>query len=209
MKHAFIDAYANLNTALHRLGARTKVIFWAIFILIVILTPISHKLLFFSYAAFIAVLIYLSRVPVSFIFKRLANILPFIILICLSALFRKEGYLLFISCALKAILATLLSLLLSSTTRFTEILDALKRLGLPVLFIYLFSFMYRYSFLLEDQFLRSSRAWTSRSVNKVGNFNKIKILSNILGTVFIRTYERAERVYLAMCARGYTDGQSR
>ncbi len=208
MKHAFIDTYANLNTVIHRLNTKAKVIFWALSLLIIILTPASYGLLFFLYGAFIIILTYLSKVPISFICKRLANIFPFIILICLSALFKKQGYLLFVSCALKATLATLITVLLSSTTRFTKILDTLEELGVPVLFIYLFSFMYRYSFLLEDQLLRITRAYTLRSINKRNNFNKIKILSNILGTIFIRTYERAERVYLAMCARGYTDEKS-
>jgi cobalt/nickel transport system permease protein len=208
MRHAFIDTYANLDTVIHRLNAKAKVIFWAVFLLVIILTPITQRLLFFFYGAFTLILIYLSKVPANFICKRLANIFPFIILICLSALFKKQGYLLFISCTLKATLATLVTVLLSSTTRFTKILDALKALGVSPLFIYLFSFMYRYSFLLEDQLLRTTRAYTLRSINKRNNFNKIRILSNILGTIFIRTYERAERVYLAMCARGYTDEKS-
>jgi len=69
----------------------------------------------------------------------------------------------------------------------------------------LLSFMYRYLFLLEDQLLRTKRAFESRNINKNG-FKNIRALSNVLGTLFIRTYERAERIYMAMCARGY-DGE--
>jgi cobalt/nickel transport system permease protein len=65
--------------------------------------------------------------------------------------------------------------------------------------------MYRYLFLLEDQLLRTKRAFESRNINKNG-FKNIRALSNVLGTLFIRTYERAERIYMAMCARGY-DGE--
>jgi cobalt/nickel transport system permease protein len=65
--------------------------------------------------------------------------------------------------------------------------------------------MYRYLFLLEDQLLRTKRAFESRNINK-NSFKIISALSNVLGTLFIRTYERAERVYMAMCARGY-DGE--
>jgi cobalt/nickel transport system permease protein len=83
------------------------------------------------------------------------------------------------------------------------LLEALRQLKVPKLFIQLLSFMYRYSFLLEDQLLRCRRAYDSRNINGKNNFRKARIFSNILGTVFIRTYERAERLYLAMCARGY------
>jgi cobalt/nickel transport system permease protein len=205
MRHAFIDTYAGLNTPLHNLNPTAKIIFLITFLPVIVLTPVTCKLLFLFYGLCAVILICLSKVPLSFILKRLANVIPFIIVVSISALFRKQGYILFIGCALKSTLASLFVLLISATTRFTKILDALKRLGVPELFIYLFSFMYRYSFLLEDQLLRVSRAWASRSVNRQGNFAKAKILSNILGSLFIRTYERAERVYLAMCARGYSN----
>jgi len=208
MRHAFIDIYAGLNTPLHRLNPTAKIIFLIIFLLAIIFTPITHKLWFLFYALFCGILISLSKIPLSFIWKRLANVIPFIILVSLSTLFKKQGHILFVACTLKATLATLLVLLVSATTRFTEILQALKRLKVPELFIHLFSFMYRYSFLLEDQMLRTQRAYTCRSLNPQNNFAKVKILSNILGSIFIRTYERAERVYLAMCARGYTSEKS-
>lgn len=208
MKHAFIDTYAGLNTPLHNLNPKLKIIFLIVFLLCIVLTPITYKLWFLFYGLFSVILICLSKIPLSFILERLANVIPFIILVSLSALFRKQGYVFFAACVLKTTLATLLTLLVSSTTRFTKILEALKKLGLPELFIYLLSFMYRYSFLLEDQFLRTQRAYASRSVTKQGGLAKVKILSNILGNIFIRTYERAERVYLAMCARGYSNEKS-
>lgn len=207
MRHAFIDTYAGLNAPLHNLNPTAKILLLFFFLLLILFTPINYRLWFCFYVFFAAVLIHLSKIPLTFIFTRLANIIPFIILVSLSALFRKQGHILFIAYVLKSTLATLLVLLVSVTTRFSKILETLKRLGVPELFIYLFSFMYRYSFLLEDQLLRSTRAWASRSVNRHGNLAKAKILSNILGSIFIRAYERAERVYLAMCARGYANGK--
>lgn len=208
MKHAFIDTYADLDTPVHRLEPRVKVVGAVVFLFTIILTPITCKVYFLFYALAVFFLIHLSKIPPYFIFKRLANIFPFIIIVSVSMLFRRHGYVLFIGCLIKSGLATLLMLLISSTTKFSQLLDALKRLGMPVLFISLFSFMYRYSFLLEDQILRSMRAYESRSTGKLNNRAKVKIFGNILGTIFIRTYERAERVYLAMCARGYANEKS-
>ena len=203
MKHAFIDTYADLNTPLHKLNAKTKIILLFAILLLIIFSPIRHFTLFLFYGLAVAALIYLSRVPLRFIFKRVAEIAPFIIIISISTLFKKQGYILFLNCTVKAILAIVLILIASSTTRFSHLLETLRQFKVPNIFIHLLSFMYRYSFLLEDEFLRISRAYQSRNINNKDNFSKVKILSNILGTIFIRTYERAERVYLAMCSRGY------
>jgi cobalt/nickel transport system permease protein len=206
MRHAFIDIYADLNTPLHKLGAKIKIVFWVTFLLLIVFSPGRRITLF--YGLLVVLLICLSKVPVKFIFKRLVEVIPFIIVIALSALFRKNGIALSLNCTIKATLAIILTLVIFSTTKFTQLLEALRQLKVPNLFIYLLSFMYRYSFLLEDQLLRAKRACESRSINSKNNFRKAKILSNILGTIFIRTYERAERIHLAMCARGYTNEQS-
>lgn len=203
MRHAFIDTYADLNTPLHKFSARIKVIFFIIFLLTVIFTPIKQKVLFLLYGAIISFLIYVSKIPLRFICKRIMEIAPFIIIMLTSTLFRKQGYILFFICTVKAILTILLALIISSTTRFSQLLEALSGLKVPGLFIHLLSFMYRYSFILEDQLLKTRRAYESRNINNKNNFRKVKILSNILGNLFIRAYERSERVYLAMCARGY------
>jgi len=203
MKHAFIDTYADLNTPLHKLSAKIKIIFLLFFLLLIIFSPIRYIALFLLYGLVGAALIYLSKVPLRFIFKRIAEIAPFIIIISISALFKKQGYILFLNCTVKAILAIVLILIASSTTKFNHLLETLREFKVPNIFIHLLSFMYRYSFLLEDEFLRASRAYQSRNINSKDNFSKVKTLSNILGVIFIRTYERAERVYLAMCSRGY------
>ncbi len=203
MKHAFIDTYANLNTPLHKLNVKTKFISLIIFLFVIIFTPIEYISIFFVYSFVIITLLLSSRVPVSFILKRFIHILPFVILISFSALFRKGGRILFISCLVKASLIITLVLIFSSTTKFDKFLKTLRQLKAPGIFVSLLSFMYRYLFLLEDQLLRTKRAYYSRNINKINNFKIIRTLSNILAVLFIRTFERAERVYLAMCARGY------
>lgn len=205
MHHAFIDSYADLNTPLHRMNSVAKVICLFIFLLLVILSPIKQLGLFIFYWVVIFSLILASRVPIRFVLKKILEILPFIIIISLSLLFKQKGYILFLNCIVKAILAMLSILLISSTTKFHSLVHALSHLGVPKIIINLLSFMYRYSFLLEDEVLRTRRAYDSRNINGVSWFRKIRILSNILGVIFIHAYERAERVYLAMCARGYNN----
>jgi cobalt/nickel transport system permease protein len=147
----------------------------------------------------------MSKVPLNFIIKRLLEVLPFVAIIALSILFKQEGGMIFTGCCIKASIAVLLILLISATTKFNELLEALRRLHFPKLLIDLLSFMYRYSFLLEDQFLMARRAYQSRNAGAGNHFAAVQVLGNVVGSVFIRTYERAERVYLAMCARGYNE----
>lgn len=206
MHHSFVDIYADLDTPLHKIDPKKKIVFLAVFLLAVILTPIKMEGLFLLYGMVAAGLVHISKIPLRFIIKRLLEIIPFVIVISLSLLFKKGGGLIFLGCAVKAALAVLLVLLISSTTKFNELLQALRELRLPKLLIDLLSFMYRYSFLLEDRFLMAKRAYESRNAGGGSNFTAVRILSNVLGSIFIRTYERAERIYLAMCARGY-DGK--
>ena len=100
----------------------------------------------------------LARLPLRLAAKRLMQLAPFLVVIALSALFRKDGGILFLALTAKAVLAVLLTLILISTTRFVRILEALRQLHVPVLLVDLLSFMYRYTFVLEDQVLRARRA---------------------------------------------------
>ncbi len=204
MRHAFFDVYAGMDSYLHRLNPKAKVIFFVIFLLTIVLTPAQNKIFLGAYGVIIVLLAYLARVPPAFILRGIIKALPFILVICISVLFRREGQGLFVIYALKALFAVTLTLIIFSTTSFIRLLEALNSFKIPKLFVDLLSFMYRYSFLVEDQLLRTQRAYKSRCVSKINKFQNIRILSNILGALFIRTYERAERIYLAMCARGYT-----
>jgi cobalt/nickel transport system permease protein len=62
--------------------------------------------------------------------------------------------------------------------------------------------MYRYIFLIEDEAMKMWRAMKSRSVGG-SRWLHLKAIANMLGTLFIRSFERGETVYLAMCSRGF------
>jgi len=203
MHHAFVDEFANLKTPLHSVRPKAKAIFYFIILVAIVFSPIEHSFLFLSYGIFVALLIIISKIPLKFFLKRIIQILPFIVIISLASLFRKDANQCFLSCTTKSFLAVSLTLVLSATTKFTQLLEALKELRVPSLFIRILSFMYRYSFLLEDEFLRTKRAYESRAADSRNNFRKARAFGNIIGVVFVHTYERAERIYLAMCARGY------
>ncbi|OAN44884.1 cobalt ABC transporter permease [Chloroflexus islandicus] len=103
-------------------------------------------------------------------------------------------------------------LTLIATTHFSELLTALAALRLPPVLILILGMAYRYLFILQEEALRMLRARDSRSASIPGQpagrnlFWRATITGRMVGTLFIRAYERSERIYAAMLARGY-DGR--
>ena len=226
MKHSFLDEYSSLSSVIHRLDPRTKLIASLAFILAVVLTPIIDWHVFAFYFVIMASTLALSRLPLVHVLKRSLVIIPFVLLIAIFTPFYKEGevagsyniwlwqlsitysgLLVLANVLVKSWLCILALILLSSTTRLNDLLKALKWLGMPHVMILIVSFMYRYSFVLVDEVMRLKQARDSRNFG--GNWGyQVKTIGNILGTLFIRSYERAERIYAAMLSRGF-DGQIR
>jgi cobalt/nickel transport system permease protein len=102
---------------------------------------------------------------------------------------------------LKFILTVSTALLLIATTSFPAVCHGLRQLGLPSLFISQLLFLYRYIFVLMEETMRIVRARNMRSFGERGK--GIKIFVRVMGTLFFRTMERAERVYNAMLSRGF------
>ena len=93
-------------------------------------------------------------------------------------------------------------ILLTFTTPFYEILEALRRVRFPALMLTTLALMYRYLPVLGEESRRMQRARASRTFGP-SHLVQWKSLTAIVGQLFIRSAERAERIYLAMCARGW------
>ena len=227
MKHSFLDRYSDRDSVIHRLDPRGKLVVTFAFIVAVVLTPFSSWLAYGLYFAVIAVLIALSRLPVSHFLKRSLVIIPFVLLMAVFIPFFKEGevvgsYNLWLwqvsvthsglqvlwNIMTKAWLSILGLILLTSTASFTSILKGLEQLRMPKVIVMIMSFMYRYIFLLTDEVLRMKQARDSRNFGGGRKLWQIGTVGNMIGTLFIRSYERGERVYASMVARGF-DGHSR
>jgi cobalt/nickel transport system permease protein len=223
VRHSFLDQYSDRNSYIHRLDPRTKFIVTLVFILAVILTPPTRRQVFILYFLIVSILIVLSRVPVFYVLKRSLLVLPFVAVVAISLPFFKEevtsgsynigllrvsvaGLQVFYTVLAKAWLSALSLILLTSTTKITELLKGLEQLHFPKIMIMILSFMYRYIFVITDEVLRMKQARDSRNFGG-GHWRQIKIIGNMIGTLFIRSYEHGERVYTAMLARGY-DGQT-
>ena len=111
------------------------------------------------------------------------------------------GLISLLSILLKFTLTISAALLLIATTSFPGVCHALRRLGFPSLFISQLLFLYRYIFLLMEEAMRIIRARDMRSFGRRGT--GMKVFMRLIGTLFIRTVNRAERIYYAMLSRGF------
>lgn len=224
MKHTYIDKYSGIDSLIHRLDPRIKIICLVAFILFVIFTKPTSFIAFALYGALIAVLILLSKIPLGFILKRSLVVIPFVLMIAIFIPFFKkgevaggysfgtlkltvtyDGLMIFWNVLVKAYLCILSMILLITSANFSDLLKAFEKLRCPKLFTMILSFMYRYIFVIVDELMKMRQAKEARSVGGSRWFHT-KVLANMIGVLFMRTYERGENVYLAMCSRGF-DGE--
>lgn len=203
------------HSPVHALPPHTKLAAVFCFVLVVVSTPRESMWAFGLYAALLGVVAYASRVPLPFLLKRLLIEVPFVAFAVLMP-FVAEGErvdVLGMSLSVnglwgawnvlaKGTLGVAASVLLASTTELRSLLLGLQRLKLPPLLVQIASFMIRYGDVITDEMrrmkiARESRGFEARGVRQWG------VLAKSAGALFIRSYERGERVHLAMVSRGY------
>ncbi len=205
MKHNFIDRYANLDSPLHELDARTKLVGFTTLLVAVLAIPQGNTLVFFAFFFLTAVLMGISQVPLGYIVSRALILLPFVLLAGLARPWRNGMDITFFSSLVsRSTLSLILLVLLTSTTRFGELLRGLRRLGCPRIIAMNLAFLYRYLFVLTEEVLRMRQARDCRRVRRASVRTEMKLLGSMLGTLLVRSFERAERLYLAMMSRGYS-----
>jgi len=202
VKHHFIDRYAALDSPLHTLEARSKILAFTGLIICVLSVPADRGTLLLPHFFVAAVLMGVSQVPLAYIVGRILVILPFIVLASLAAPWR--GIQGLGTLFARAILCLMLLILLTNTTRFVELLRGLRKLGCPRILVVNLSFLYRYFFVLTEEVLRMKQARDCRRVGRAPFRKELKILSSMLGTLLIRSFERAERMHSAMLSRGFS-----
>ena len=205
MKHNFIDRFAELDSPLHLLDARSKIIGFLAFAAAVLYIPSGNSAAFFAAFFLLAVFAGISQIPLSYIVGRTLVILPFVLLAALAAPWGgKDGWARLAVLVLRSMLCLLILILLTNTTRFVELLRGLRKLGCPRILVANLSFLYRYIFVLSDEIMRMRQARDSRRVGSTGIAAEMKTLGSMLGTLLVRSFERADRLYQAMVSRGFS-----
>ncbi len=209
MHHDFLDRYSRLDSPVHRLPAALKLVLALIFILVTMALPLTAWEWFIGLLATLVAIAALSHIPWLFLLKRLLFLEPFILGVAVLTLFQPNGGRVFATIFVRSTLCLLTMVLLSNTTAFAAILQVLRRMRVSTLLITTLALIYRYLFVLVDEAERMYRARASRTFapktfgNHAHRIHLWQILGTVIGQLFIRSTERAERIYAAMLARGW------
>jgi len=200
----FTDRYARLDSPVHGLAAGPKLLAVLALVLLVALWPGAPWRLLGAMAALLAALAALSRLPPRYLLRRLLIAEPFALGVAALALWQPDGLRIFLVLLTKSSLCLATMILLTATTPFTDLLAALRRARLPAVFVTTLALLYRYLFVLRDEAARMRRARWSRSF-AVTRAHRWRALATVAGQLFVRSTERAERIYAAMSARGWAE----
>jgi cobalt/nickel transport system permease protein len=203
MTHAWHDAYHHASTPAHHLDPRAKLAVAILYTGFVLLTPEMSWAKGAAYGAVLLVTALLGRVPVALMARRMGSIAPFILLMGLSAWFSRLSLNQALQIFGKAVLSVGAMTVLAATVPFPDMLRALQELRVPRLFILFLAFLYRYAAVLGRETLKLERGWKARYFGRLRG-NPWRQLGHMLSALLLRSYERAERVYAAMLARGFS-----
>ncbi|MBT2438799.1 cobalt ECF transporter T component CbiQ [Streptomyces sp. ISL-36] len=208
--------YRRGDSPVHALPPHTKLAAVLGFVVVVVSTPREAVWAFALYAVLLGVVAAQARLPAGFVLRRLVIEVPFVAFAFLMPFVvpGEQTEVLGISLSVpglwgawnvlaKGTLGVAASVLLAATTELRALLLGLQRLKLPPLLVQIASFMIRYGDLITDEMRRMSVARRSRGFEAKG-VRHWGVLAKSAGALFIRSYERGERVHLAMVSRGYT-----
>jgi cobalt/nickel transport system permease protein len=226
----FIEKSAYGESIVHRLDARIKLLIALAAIVAIVALPYSTKVYELGAVLFVlfALLWAASRLPPAVYLRRLVLILPFSIFLVGFQVFVKNPYydafhtiatlpfgieiyaesVEFASILLvKFIVSISFIILLSSTTRMQDMIEAAGRLGLPREFTLTLGMMVRYIFVFAEMFGKIRTAMETRCFDPLDRTlpyrYRLHQVGYTVGTIFIRSYEQGERTYTSMLCRGY------
>ncbi|WP_341242635.1 cobalt ECF transporter T component CbiQ [uncultured Nocardioides sp.] len=204
------------HSPLHRAPAHLKLLGLLGFMLVVVATPDHWFAAFGAYLLVLLGVVALSQVPPTYLLKRMVVEVPFVVFALvlpfvaygeqvevLGLSLSRPGLLAAFGILATATLGVLASLTLAATTEPQALLAGLERLRVPSLLVQIMSFMVRYLDVVTGEMQRMRVARESRGFS-ARDPRQWPVIARSTGALFIRSYERGERVHLAMLSRGYT-----
>lgn len=231
MHFHFLDPYHRGGSPLHRADPRVKFVLTLAFILAVSATPMGTWPVYVLLLALVVAASVASELGVTFTMRRGLVALPFALAAFPLLLTVKGPSLLdmplgpwtltvtttgagrFTSIVLKSWISVQAAILMVATTPFPDLLAAMRAVRIPRLLVAIVALMWRYLAVLADEATRLTRARAARSGSFTGRGGgsvawRGQVTGYMVGNLFVRGYERGERIYAAMLARGY-DGEMR
>jgi len=214
-----MDELGRLNTPMHRLDGRIKILTTVIFIGVVMSFPRHEIAALTPLAAYPLFLLIAGNIPLRDIAKKIAIAAPFALVIGLfnpiidrtpviayGTWVITAGWLSFASIMFRFLLTVSAALALVATTGMYRIGAGLEQFGVPRVFIMQLLFLYRYLFVVSEEAVTMLRSVMCRcpSLRSI----PLKIYGSMTGQLLLRSIDRAERVHRAMVVRGF-DGHVR
>ncbi|MEI6970139.1 MAG: cobalt ECF transporter T component CbiQ [bacterium] len=214
-----MDDLARLDSPVHRLDARTKVLTTVAFIVAVMSFPRYEVSALMPFFLFPLVLMNIAGIPSGLILRKLMLAAPFALVVgVFNPLLERQivmtagvfdisgGWLSFASIILRFILTVSAALVLVACTGIHRLGAGLIRLGMPRVFAVQIQLLHRYLFVMTDDAVRMVRAFEMRSVGP--STPRFGVYASMTGHLLLRSLERAQGIYEAMVSRGY-DGTVR
>ncbi|MCG3148368.1 MAG: Energy-coupling factor transporter transmembrane protein EcfT [Verrucomicrobiae bacterium] len=196
MRADFLDRHSRGTSPIHQLPAGGKL---AGAVLIVVTVVLTQWPVWLGVAGLLIGVAALSRVPVGFLVKRLLWFEPVVLGMAILSLWQPGGVEKFTTLVCRSTLCVFTMILLANTTPFSRLLHVVQQLRVPAIFVTTLALLYRYLFVLVDEAERMQRARQARTYRRT----RWTVLATVIGQLFVRSTERAERIYAAMCARGW------
>jgi cobalt/nickel transport system permease protein len=208
--------YVHEHSPIHRLAPEAKIVATLGIVVCVAVTPREAIWAFGVYALLIAGLVIISQVSPLFVLARLAAIVPFLVFaffipfigtgettVVWGMELSVDGIWASWNILAKATLGAVVTIVLTATTEVPDIMKGLGVLRVPPLLTAIAIFMVRYLELITDELNRMRVAMTARGYDPRW-LSQVRPIASSAGALFVRTYERGERVHNAMVARGFT-----
>jgi cobalt/nickel transport system permease protein len=201
----------------HRLDPRAKLAGLLGITLLTVSAPLERWPVFVACGAVLAVYTAVARVRPGDLWRRVRIVLPLVLLAGVLLPFVRTGGAaiglgpltvhaagleICATLAAKATIGTLSAALLGATTSFPAVLRGLEALRMPRLPVLIAAFMYRYLFVIAGEAGRMRAALLSRGYSP-RHALQAGAMGRVATALFLRSYGRGERVYVAMLARGY------
>ncbi|MFH1855653.1 MAG: cobalt ECF transporter T component CbiQ [Candidatus Omnitrophota bacterium] len=203
------------------LDTRVKILSMLYFIFLLIIGDNAGYLNFCLFGIILLALAVLSKISYSVFIKRYLVVLPFLFIIIMllpffgegKAVFSfnwkwirvnitDEGLKTFLAVFIKSFMAVSCLIIISVTTSFPDVIKALKTLKVPLIIVTIFSFMYRYLYLMTDELKKMKMSVDARSFGKKKTA-MLRALAFCVAAFFLKSYERSENIYRAMLSRNF------
>ena len=194
MHHLVIEGWSRRSSPLHARDARVKLV--ALLVFLVAVSTTSSQSAFYGYSVLLAAAVGIARLPVGALLKRAALLLPFVATFALITWWsgQPERALMLFE---KSFLSGMGALVVVATTPMNDLLGGLESLMVPRPLILVVQFLYRYLFVISEQAQHMRMAARARG-------SRFQSARGAVGVLFTRSWERADGIYQAMLARGFT-----